>query len=176
MPAHRKPRPEAAELYSLYVVKQLTLRGIGDLCDVTQATVRNWLVEASVPIRTKKESAHLFGTCGIRSPAHRIALSTRQRGEKHWNWKGGVSSEGARLRASSFWHKRRHECYARDNWLCQDCQCKCTNTRDSKTRPKQKIQAHHIIGRRDGGSDSLSNLITLCMSCHHRRERNAIKE
>jgi 5-methylcytosine-specific restriction endonuclease McrA len=40
----------------------------------------------------------------------------------------------------------------------------------SKGDPKLKIACHHVIRRRDGGTDELSNLVTLCASCHMRRE------
>ncbi|MDR3588013.1 MAG: RNA-guided endonuclease IscB [Desulfosporosinus sp.] len=45
----------------------------------------------------------------------------------------------------------------RDNHTCQYCKGK------SKDR---KLEVHHIIFRRDGGSDEASNLITLCKTHH----------
>ena len=45
----------------------------------------------------------------------------------------------------------------RDNYTCQHCKGK---TKDSK------LEVHHIIFRRNGGSDEESNLITLCKTCH----------
>lgn len=96
-------------------------------------------------------------------------LAASKRGEKNYNWKGGPSDDSSLLGWQ--WRKRRKEVYARDSWICQDCGCKCLNTKDSKLHPKRKIQAHHIVARRDGGSDDLGNLVTLCMSCHHKRER-----
>lgn len=98
-------------------------------------------------------------------------LAASLRGEKNYNWKGGVTPESAKQLQGWPWRKRRHEVYARDNWTCQDCGCHCLNSRDARLHPKRKIQAHHIVARRDGGSDELENLVTLCMSCHHKRER-----
>jgi transposase len=105
-------------------------------------------------------------------PAYRAMMSEKLRGEKSPRWKGGVKSEANRRLDSAFWRRRRLECYARDNWTCQDCGRKCKNSADSKSDGGTKIQAHHIVSRRDGGSDDLDNLTTLCMSCHHRRERS----
>ena len=45
----------------------------------------------------------------------------------------------------------------RDNHTCQHCKGK---SKDSK------LEVHHIIFRRDGGSDEASNLITLCKTHH----------
>ena len=107
-------------------------------------------------------------------PEYRARMSERLRGEKSPHWKGGVKSERARRLDTAEWRRTRQLCYERDNWLCADCECRCLNTRDSKLHPKRKIQAHHIVPRRDGGSDDLSNLVTLCMSCHHKRERRGL--
>ncbi|MDR3550832.1 MAG: RNA-guided endonuclease IscB [Candidatus Babeliales bacterium] len=45
----------------------------------------------------------------------------------------------------------------RDNYTCQHCKGK---SRDSK------LEVHHIVFRRNGGSDEASNLKTLCKTCH----------
>jgi hypothetical protein len=106
-------------------------------------------------------------------PEYRQRMRERFLGEKSPNWKGGVKSELNRRLDTAEWRRRRREVYERDNWMCQDCGCKCKNSRDSKmaNQHKRKIQAHHIVARRNGGGDELSNLVTLCMSCHHKRER-----
>jgi hypothetical protein len=97
-------------------------------------------------------------------PEYRRQASERQRGEKGNNWQGG-QTDAETLRMQGWeWRKRRAECYERDNWTCQDCGVKCTS------KGPRRIQAHHVIGRRNGGTDDLSNLVTLCLSCHHKRE------
>lgn len=53
------------------------------------------------------------------------------------------------------WRKRRYECLERDNFTCTRC------GNDSR-----QLHAHHIKRRTEGGSDDLSNLITLCRVCH----------
>lgn len=45
----------------------------------------------------------------------------------------------------------------RDNYTCQHCKGK---SKDSK------LEVHHIIFRRNGGSDESDNLIVLCKTCH----------
>ncbi len=51
----------------------------------------------------------------------------------------------------------RYYVFARDNYKCQIC----------KGKSKDDIlQTHHIIQRKDGGSDRAENLATVCMTCH----------
>ena len=45
----------------------------------------------------------------------------------------------------------------RDKYTCQHCKGKKKNNR---------LEVHHIIFRRNGGSDEQENLITLCKTCH----------
>ena len=45
----------------------------------------------------------------------------------------------------------------RDNHTCQHCKGKSKDN---------KLEVHHIVFRRNGGSDEASNLITLCKICH----------
>lgn len=101
----------------------------------------------------------------------RKRFSEARMGEKSSLWKGGVKSELNRRLDHAFWRRRRQEVYARDNWTCTECGIKCRNSADAKHDGKTKIQAHHIISRRNGGSDDLDNLRTVCMSCHHKIER-----
>ena len=53
----------------------------------------------------------------------------------------------------------------RDNYTCQYCKGK---TKDSK------LEVHHIIFRRNGGSDQESNLICLCKTCHDKLHKDEI--
>ncbi|MFX1533784.1 MAG: RNA-guided endonuclease IscB [Promethearchaeota archaeon] len=46
---------------------------------------------------------------------------------------------------------------ARDNHTCQLCKGK------SKVR---RLECHHLVPRKDGGTDAPNNLITLCKQCH----------
>ena len=52
------------------------------------------------------------------------------------------------------WEELKKLVWRRDNYTCQVC----------GKRPS--YQVHHIIPRRKGGKDELSNLVTLCGLCH----------
>lgn len=48
-------------------------------------------------------------------------------------------------------------CLMRDGYTCQHCH-----------KQGERLEAHHIQFRQNGGKDALTNLITLCEACHHR--------
>jgi 5-methylcytosine-specific restriction endonuclease McrA len=73
-------------------------------------------------------------------------------GDKHWKWVGGHSG----YRGEN-WNNIRKIVYERDGYSCRKCFKKCDET---------KLHAHHIIPYRKTNDNSLSNLITLCNSCH----------
>ena len=54
---------------------------------------------------------------------------------------------------------------SRDGYICQHCKGK---TKDSK------LEVHHIVFRRNGGSYEQENLTTLCKSCHDELHRGNI--
>ena len=56
------------------------------------------------------------------------------------------------------WRKTRAAVLDRDIFTCQRCSKKSGNGR--------ALTVHHITPRVDGGSNDLSNLITLCTRCH----------
>lgn len=60
------------------------------------------------------------------------------------------------------WRIARAAAKDRDNWRCQEC------------GKAGVLEVHHKIRVKDGGSDDLENLITLCRGCHidkHRKPR-----
>jgi hypothetical protein len=55
---------------------------------------------------------------------------------------------------------------SRDKYICQIC----------KNKSGDKIKdVHHIIFRRNGGSDQLDNLICLCHTCHEKLHKGEVK-
>lgn len=118
------------------------------------------------PWTDEQRAAHAYRS----DPAYRKKISDAQKGDKAHRWRGGITPDEVIRLHSWEWRQRRSECYARDNWTCQHCQCKCLSARQSKNERGRRIQAHHILPRRDGGSDDLLNLITLCASCHHKQK------
>lgn len=74
---------------------------------------------------------------------------------RHWGYQKGPNYGFANVKAA---------CLNRDNYTCQCCKTK-----------KGTLHAHHIIYRRNGGADTLDNLITLCEECHKKLHRGELE-
>lgn len=53
----------------------------------------------------------------------------------------------------------RKKVFERDDFTCQKCKI--------QDKTERILEAHHIIPLYAGGTDELSNMITLCSDCHH---------
>jgi len=81
-----------------------------------------------------------------------------KRGNKHPNWKGGISSENSLLRVSIEYRLWRESVFARDGWLC----CKCSE--------RGCLNAHHIKNFYSNPElrFAIDNGITFCQKCHRK--------
>lgn len=79
-------------------------------------------------------------------------------GKNHHNWKGGITSEAAKIRHSEEYDLWRKAVYERDNWTCQICGKKCG----------RDIVAHHIFPFKDYPHlrFAVNNGVTLHRKCH----------
>jgi len=97
------------------------------------------------------------------------------KGENNPAWKGGTSYEKRSYRGDD-WSEQRNKCYERDNYICQICGIKCIARSDMNDGQGGKlIQCHHMKEYKNGGKNSLDNLITLCASCHTKLHEGAIE-
>lgn len=78
----------------------------------------------------------------------------RARGKNHPKWRGGVSIKPYGL---EFNNKLRKTIRKRDRFTCQTCG-------RGERNLEQKLDVHHIDS--DKKSNNLSNLVSLCKSCH----------
>jgi hypothetical protein len=63
-----------------------------------------------------------------------------------------------------FYHKNfKKACLTRDGHKCRVC------------KAKENLQVHHIKAKKDGGTDKLSNLMSLCETCHEKHHRQGLK-
>lgn len=51
----------------------------------------------------------------------REKIGKSERGELHWNWKGGISEENNIIRTSTKYKEWRWHVFQRDNYTCQGC-------------------------------------------------------
>ena len=92
------------------------------------------------------------------------AITLFQSGKNNPNWKGGVSTENHRQRASKKWKVWRDAVFTRDNWTCKDCGAR------SMKGIKVKLYPHHIkpFAKYLELRFEVSNGLTLCEDCHRR--------
>lgn len=108
---------------------------------------------------TKKKISKMLK--GVKKPRqHALNISKAIVGNKHWNWKGGITRRGKDIINSYEYNKWRKSVYERDNYTCQKC----------GDNSGGNLNAHHIesfliaIDLRI----EIFNGITLCEACHKR--------
>lgn len=154
--------------------KKWTEEGLKRLKEIHEGATP-WWIEKGLPnpaklkiVREKISRANKGKTPwnkGIpRSEEERRKMSEAQRriknhpgrfrsGPQHPRWKGGRYPY-----YGEDWFQKRRQTLERDNYRCKIC------------GSTKKLHVHHIIPRRLGGNNELSNLITLCAACHERLE------
>lgn len=80
---------------------------------------------------------------------------------KNPNIEGKEYQEGEQL---DFWNVREYVLF-RDSHICQHCKGKSGD---------KVLNVHHIVQRKDSGSDRPDNLITLCKTCHENYHKGKI--
>ena len=85
-------------------------------------------------------------------------------GKLHWNYIDGRSKNHSPKRYGDDWEAIRYLVYLRDHFTCRECGIKGIS-----------LDIHHKIPFLISFDNSLNNLITLCRSCHMKRE-NLIKK
>lgn len=92
------------------------------------------------------------------SDEHRAKISHAHTGDKHWNWKGGITDEVLRLRNKMQYQEWRKRVLAKNGKTCQEC------------GTTKQIHCHHIKSFRhfpDLRYD-VNNAKVLCASCHQK--------
>ena len=93
-------------------------------------------------------------------------ISEANKGDKSHLWRGGSLPAREERTKTVEWKHLRRIVYERDKWCCVVCRVHCRNSGGKN----KTIQCHHIVPVRYGGSDDISNLASVCVSCHKRQE------
>ncbi len=88
----------------------------------------------------------------------REKLSETKRGEKHWNWKGGITASNAKMRNNNQLKEWRRKVYERDHFTCIQC----------GNNEGHNLEADHIksFALYPELRYKLNNGRTLCHECH----------
>lgn len=104
---------------------------------------------------------------GLRKGLDSRLDKTGKRGNKHWAWKGGVSSLSVRIRQSSEYKEWRKLVFVRDGYKCVECGAsRCW------------LNAHHIkaFAKYPSLRFNVDNGVTLCSPCHKQIHSNKHEE
>jgi 5-methylcytosine-specific restriction endonuclease McrA len=102
------------------------------------------------------------GLKGVMKPWNK-GMKGYLRGEKHYNWKGGMAREGY----GDEWKEVLIESIrVRDNYICKECGIH----QDELVGRIRKLDVHHIDY--DKNNCSPENLVSLCRSCHMKTNYN----
>lgn len=102
----------------------------------------------------------------ILSRETREKMSLAKRGEKAWNWKGGISTENEIIRGSVKYKEWIKRVFMRDGYMCVCCLGKNSS----------HLNAHHIIPFSIAIEKrfELDNGVTLCEDCHKQIHKRSI--
>lgn len=153
------------DMYNLYIVQNLSKKDLGKRFNCTPDAINQVLLHLHIPIRNNAES--------------KVGINI---GEKHPNWKGGVTPLALRLR-EFFNVNLSPKVLKRDNYTCQNCGQVGGNLHVHHKKhfadilkrickehpdldPVENINELYDIAVRDKEFLDLDNLITYCKNCH----------
>lgn len=151
-------------IYDLYINKQLSKKDLGIKLNCDPCVIDRVLKSFNIPIRNNPES--------------KIGITS---GDKHWNWKGGITPLARRLR-EFFGVNQVLKVLQRDDYKCQMCGSKHNLhvhhikhfshilqrilDENSNLNPVENINDLYNIAIKDYEFCNLDNLITYCKDCH----------
>lgn len=77
------------------------------------------------------------------------------------------SVSGMSAKSGTGWWALRKAAFDRDGGMCVVCRRLGTLVK--------AVEIHHITSLRTGGSNTISNLISLCITCHNKRHRHLFR-
>ena len=112
---------------------------------------------ANIGSKRSKESIERISKGHLGQKAWNKGIVSEIKGEKHWNWKGGITLKEKRLRQSIKYRDWRSKVFERDLYTCKKCGVCGTY-----------LHAHHIkkFSKYPNLRYDITNGITLCKECH----------
>lgn len=109
----------------------------------------------------QREKLASYNRGKVPSMETRLKLSEAHKGNKHYNWKGGITKENEIIRRSLKYRLWRESVFNRDDYTCQDCKIRGT-----------LLHAHHIksFAHHPELRFDILNGLTLCIKCHEKTD------
>ena len=109
----------------------------------------------------------------------KISQNTNLRGERHWQWKGGIT-ENKEYRS---WIKNKHNrlkflaegSYSWGEWQGLKKKYNYTCVMCGRKEPEIKLTIDHIVPISKGGTNWILNIQPLCQSCNSKKGKKLIK-
>jgi len=97
------------------------------------------------------------------TPYNKGKIFPERSGKNHWNWKGGITPFNRALRTKSIWKIWREAVFLRDNFTCQNPNCKFCNNKIGVM-----LHPHHIkpLSLYPDLTFKINNGITYCAEYH----------
>jgi len=155
---HRENAPfhDKDTVITEYIENGNSMNDLANMWETSTKIIHHWLNNHGIEYRHPKCSGEDHGMWG-------------RRGEDSPNWKGGTSKT-----YGPNWKRQRKKALERDNHTCQSC-----STTDDTLHVHHRVRKEKF--RNQGGDEwwkdanKLSNLVTLCPTCHGRWERLPIQ-
>ena len=120
-----------------------------------------------------KTSSHIT-TLGMKGSEKQKQVMRERTGEKHYNWKGGVTKIGNSCRTMPEYIKWRSTCFIRDNFTCQECEATGYVTVHHIKSFARLITENNIKVRKEARDCKdmwdITNGVTLCEECHSKTD------
>lgn len=167
------PNPERLMRAIILWNENKTYKEICGEVNIPETTLKRYLISMGYKRDYSFVSSKLLNK--PKSEEHKKNLSISRkvkgiaRGEKNYNWKGGISNPKIQIWNTTEYKLWRTSVFVRDNFICQGCEI-----RNEKGLGKTvQLEAHHILPRRDFPhlTLELSNGITLCKHCHDKTRK-----
>lgn len=108
----------------------------------------------------QKEKLRLVNLGKKASDETKKKMSEKRRGNKHWNWRGGISGK---FYGIEFTNALKEKIRIRDKRTCQECSY-------PEKKLGYKLDVHHIDYNKKNSIET--NLVSLCRSCHIKTNLN----
>lgn len=156
--------PSKESLTNLYVDESKSTHEMGRLLGVSQMQVRRWLIKHGIPRRGYTENktpiakgSHLPESQKMAISKASIGKAGTMVGDKHWNWRGGITPINLQVRNSKEYKRWREAVFKRDDFTCQECLVRGGRLEADHIKPFSLYPDLRL---------DVQNGRTLCQKCH----------